>query len=381
MSEQIKNLLGPDVGYTDLLNHETMDLMEEQAEATSDYHPIRPSSSGNCTRELTYQLMEYTGQAKFSKKVDSAESHRLLNLGGFIETHLIKMFDKFLKVFKIRYKQQMVEFYRLTSKTDSALSHIVEGSIDLCFWSPKYKCVIDVKSKKDKFSVAYSSQWDETSAKLAGMQSCVRISETAFWVEDLEKFVEELRDPFFVSNFLQLNGYACTEFLKSRGVDHAAIVQYNKNDSRVREIRFKPSVALFEKVKQKFQTVLDAVGAKDIELAPRDYALGSIKCAFCPYSKQCWGDRDALKEYFGTFPKKKFPKDIDRLKSHEALAPLFEKYEEYAAYESKAEAVESEIVKLLTEEKVQKIRLPNGSVYDVRYYKTDDSIKLKRGKV
>lgn len=373
-------MLGPAVGYTDLLNNETIELMEKEAQEASTYHPIRPSNSGGCTRELAYKLAEFTGLAKYDKKVETAETHRLLSLGGYIENHLVRMIERFLTLFKSRYKQQVLEFYQLTSKTDPSLSHMVEGSLDLCLFSAKYRCVIDIKSKKDRFSAAYASQWEQTTAKLMRMTTVQQISETAFWVEDLPAFLEELRDPFFAANFLQLNGYACTEFLRKRGVDHGAILQYNKNSSEIREVRFKPSQELFDQIRNKFQVVLDAIGAKNIELAPKDYALGSIKCAFCVYSKQCWGDRDSLKEYLGSWKKDDPITAVDGIKAAAAVQELFAKYEEYKSYEEKAEAAEEDILKLLLEEDVKRIKLSNGHVYALKYLKGEDAIKLRRGK-
>jgi hypothetical protein len=374
----MKGLLGPELAYVDILNQGTQEHMDDEANSVSDFHPIRPSSSGNCTRELAYSLAEYTGLRKYQKNAESPESHRLLNLGGYIERHLISMFERFASVFKIRYKQQTVEFYRLEAKDNPELSHLVEGSLDLVMWSKKYRGVLDVKSKKDRFSAAYASNWDETTDKLKTMKTVQTISDQAFWVEDLPAFLKELRDPFFEANFSQLNGYACTKFLRDRGVDHGAIIQYCKNDSRIREIRFKPSEELFLKVKQKFQTAIDAVAAGNPEQAPQDHILGSLKCAWCRYSKECWGTADSRKAFYSTLPKKQWPTDLARLPSGQALEAEFARFENAQAQEKEAEAAEQEILKDLVARKVTKIRMENGHVYEVKMLK--DGPKLRRSK-
>lgn len=374
-------LLGPDIGYAELLNHETAEAMEKESTEKRDFHPLRPSSAGHCTRELAYSLAEYIGISQYAKVPMTVESSRLLSLGHFIERHLIDQLYKYFKdTFQIRYKQQMVELFRLTSEKNPALNHIVEGSIDLCFWSPKYKGVVDVKSKKDKFNAAFKSDWEKTAEKLSTMASVHTLNEYTFWVEDLAPFLLELNDPFFASNFLQLNCYANTDFLVSRGVDHAAILQYNKNDSRIREIRFKPCKTVYELVRTKFENVIKAVEQGDPELARRDYALGSIKCAFCSYSKQCWGDTsNSLKEYFATWPKKEWPTETDKLSAD--LTALCQEYEAEIKHSEAAKVKEQEIIKRLVEYKVEKIKLPNGHIYDLKFYKTDKAFHLKRGKL
>jgi hypothetical protein len=373
----MSKILGPDVGYVDILNCETADAMILEAEESDKYYPLRPSSSGKCTRELAYQLNEYLGRAKYVKKPRTPESHRLLALGNPIEYHLVKMLEKYLPMFKIRYKQQVLEFYRLTSDIDPSLNVLVEGSLDLVLWSDQYKCVVDVKSKKDKFSQSFKTDWDATSAKLGAMASVQKISEEAFYVDDLPAFLNELNDPWFAANFLQLNGYACTQFLKDRGIDHAAIIQYCKNDSRVREVRFKPHQGLFDEVRQKFQTVLDAVAEKAPEKAPKDYVLGSQVCAFCPFAQECWGGKDTLKEYFKTWPKKAWPADIPT-----ELEPVAQAYEAALAAGDTAQKHETILKKYMLDNEIKKIRIGGKTVYEIFERKSPyPHFTLKKGKL
>lgn len=372
-------ILGPEVGYVDLLNHETVAVMEAEAAKASDYHPLRPSSSGKCTRELAYELNEFTGRVFYQKEAKTAETARLLSLGSSIENHLIYQIKTHLaKVFKIKYQQQVLEFYQLTSDVDPSLNHMVEGSLDLVLWSDEYKCVVDVKSKKSKFHQAFKDDWEATSDKLAGMKTVSTISPDAYYVDDLPAFLEELNDPYFAANFLQLNGYACTDFLRKRGIDHGAIVQYAKNDSRIREIRFRPSQKLFDDVRAKFQIAIDSVATGKPETAPRDFVLGSVKCAFCPYKEQCRPGVNTLKEYFKTWPKKKWPTDV----VDDELSMMFSAYELHQANSAQVEKIEQEILLIMEREQLEKVRLPNGHIYEIKALKSPrPHFELRRGKL
>ncbi len=282
-------MLGPSVGYVDLLDHVTKELLEKEEAEARKYHPLRPSAAGKCTRELYYDAREYYGLEKYPKTLKTPETHRLLNFGNPVEFHLLKQFELAKEYFTLRYKQQVLSFTQLKAKNPK-YAHLLEGSLDAVFWSPKWKCVMDVKSKKDGYDFrAKKTRWESMSEKLAGMSSVEVISDQSFWVENLDAFLEELNDPFFESNFLQLNLYALSDFLVQRGVDHAAIIQYSKNDSKLREVRFKPSQTLFDKVIAKFQTVTNAIDQDKEALATRDYPEGSFKCRYCAYVKTCWG--------------------------------------------------------------------------------------------
>jgi hypothetical protein len=375
-------VLGPTRGYVDLLNEATRAKSEKAiADGTSfQKTPIRPSASGACTRELFYQLMQFHKKATYATEADAPETTRLFALGHSIESHIIRQFEVLRDVFEIRYKQQVLSFAYLEAKSDPTMNQWLEGSLDLVFWSEKYKCVADVKSKKDKFSQFYKTAWDEYSERLAFMKSVQQISDDAFWIEDLEAFLDELNDPFFAANFLQLNLYANSTFLRERGIDHGAILQYSKNDSRLREVRFKPSAALAQKVIGKFQVALDAASVGDADMAPKDYVLGNIKCAFCKYTAECWPDANAQKAFFNTLPKKDWPKDTDRMgASGRELEELFEGYQAGAVAETEKARAEAKILKAMMDKGLSKIRLDNGDVYIAKRLK--DSVVLRRSKV
>jgi len=281
--------LGPKAGYIEILNHFTQEQLVEELEDPKKWMPLRPSAAGKCTRELAHELMEYRGLAKYEKKPKDNESHRLLNLGHSIEWHAIKQFkDAFKRAgIDIKYQQQSLSFFKLPD------AEIIEGRIDGTFMSKTHGALIDIKSKKDKFSAWVKTDWLYTDEKLRENKYVTEFGEHSFYIDDLAGFLKGLKDPFWASNFYQLNLYFFDEhrFLRERGIDHAALIYYNKNDSRMREIRFRPSEEVFKEIKDKFLSVHEAVDVhKDPTKVQKDYMLGSIKCAFCPFSKQGWSE-------------------------------------------------------------------------------------------
>lgn len=376
---------GPEVGYTDILNHTTNEaqLKQQQAEkegTAKKRMPLRPSSSGACERELAYQLMEYLDKAYYEKPIMEPETVRLLSLGHTIESNFLWQFKQASEFFEIKYTQQTLGFFDIKSE-DPRLAVHIEGNNDGCFVgvSEKWKCVFDIKSKKNKFSSYTKDSWTETDEKLKSMNSVVTLSETAYYADDLEAFLEELNDPFFEANFLQLNLYCNSDFMKSRGFDHGSIIQYEKNASRIREIRFKPSEKLYLKIKDKFQSAADAAHVGDPNIAARTYQLGSIKCAFCNFKDHCWGDEvNTQKEYFKTLPNKYWPIDINKIEDSN-FKTLIEEYDSIYNAEKEKEQLELKVAKFMNDNKKYKIKLDNGNVYELKTYK--NSMSVKRGKV
>lgn len=384
MEKEIK-ILGPEVGYTDLLNYATTEkqlkFQQDQKEGKAVKRmPLRPSSAGACERELAFQLMEFTDKAFYDKEPMTPETVRLLSLGHTIENNFLWQFKDAAEFFQIKYTQQTLGFFTIESE-DPRLSAFIEGSNDGCFVgvNHKWKCVFDIKSKKTKFSQSYKDSWEELDGKLENMESVQKFGDTAYWVEDLEAFLKELNDPFFAANFLQLNLYCNSSFMKERGFDHGSIIQYEKNASRIREVRFKPSEKLYEQVKDKFQSAAKAAEKGDPLLAKRTFNLGNIKCAFCDYKSVCWDkEMDVQKEYFKTLPKKYWPTDISKVKDTEAVA-LLNEYDNVYNAESNKKAVEEELAKYMYENKLYKVKLENGNVYELKTYKK--SMSVKKGKV
>ncbi len=375
----MSNLLGPSVGYTDLLDKALLAKQEEEQKGPRKFMPLRPSSAGQCGRSLAFQYNEYEGNAKYDQEVRTPAIIRLLNFGHSVEWHFLKQLESVPNL-QIKYKQQVVTFFKLSHDV------MIEGSLDMVVYSEETRGIGDVKSKGDKYSTWTATKWNEDTEKLRSMKSVRPISDTAFWVEDLPAFLDELTDPFLADNFYQLNGYACTDFIKERGIDHGFILQYNKNDSRIREIRFKPSMEVFERVREKFQNVITAVKEhKDPMLVPRDFQLGSMRCAFCPFNRECWGEAaNAKQEYFDTFPNKRWPKDTNRMPAEVGarLEELYSDFQHANEAASEREAIEAELCDILNEANVNKVRFANGDIYEMKLLKNPrPHFELRRSKL
>jgi len=367
-------ILGPPIGYVDALDAHTLDKSEAENKGARTYTPLRPSAAGKCSRELAYEFMEYRGKASYPKEAMLPDTVRLLNLGHSVEYNLLRQFEE-VELFKTKYRQQVVSFFKITPE------EWCEGSIDLCFWSEKWKCVGDVKSKKDKFSSWSKTGWDETTEKLRNMPTVTSISEKAFWIEDLPAFLKELNDPFLAANFYQLNMYANSQFLIERGIDHAVVIQYNKNDSRLRELRFKPSVEVYNEVKEKFQLVQKVVDInQNVEDAPKDFVLGSIKCAFCSFNKNCWPSNDALKSFFNQWPKRDWPVKTKDMQDYEELEEAYDRYKQAVAASKSVDAIEDEIVKILERDQIEKVKFDDDAIYQLKALK-GDGLVLRRAKL
>lgn len=374
-------ILGPEVSYCDLLDHEIIEKIKKD-DWTAKF-PLRPSAAGYCSRRLAFDLAQYKGIAKYEKELMEPNVWRLLNLGHSVEYSALKNLE-LLPGFSLRYKQQMVSIFRLDSLIEGQQGPLIEGAMDVVLWNDQYKALLDVKSAKDGFSAAFKTRWDETLSKFDQMKSLVKIggSTNGWYADDVEAFIDELNGDFLVDNIYQLNLYACSDFLRERGIDHSVIYKYCKNDSRHYEIRFRPSMALFEKTRQKFSLIQKTIHeTSDPMQVPRDSFLGSFRCAFCPYKKQCWGADDALKAWFANFPRKTWPENIGDI-SDDMLRPLFEQYEASGAEAKKQSDVESQICEILVNQEITKIRLDNGNIYEVKLYKTPKShFELRRSKL
>lgn len=379
-------MMGPDLGYVDILDYLTSERIKKEREEGTDVSktPLRPSAAGQCTRELAYALMEYHKLASYEKELNTPEMDRIFKMGYAVEEHVIReMRAAFKDLFQIKYTQQSLSFAYLKAEKNPSLSQFLEGSTDLILWSKEHRCIADIKSKKVKYSNWRNDDWIEFSDKMRRLRTVKPITDKAFWVEDLEAFLLELDSPFFAANFLQLNLYALNPFIVERGIDHAAIIQYDKNSSRLREVRFKPSQKLYDYVINKMQEALNAVDQGTPELATKEFQLGSIKCAFCNFKKTCWSDEDPLKAYFKNLPAKTWPRDTNRLGDvGELLEDIYEEYLEVAHASELISKKEGEILEILLDEKINKVRFSDGEVFEVKFLKSPkEHYELRRSKV
>lgn len=379
-------MLGPSAGYAELIDHYT-----EEASKNNSFvgTPLRPSASGKCERELGFEYMKYKGYATYESGSQEANVTRLLSLGHAIESNFIWNIKNAMKAaginFDIKYQQQVLSFGTLPSGTR------IEGSIDSVFFVEEHKVLIDYKTKKNKWSAFYKDDWDETSEKYAKNPTIEKISDQFFYIDDLEAFLETIKhkDPFLAMNFYQLNLYFHDEykFIRDRGIDHCALLYYNKNDSRIREIRFRPSEKVAKYVIEKFRKVEAVIEeTKEPKKLTQEFNLGSAKCAFCDFNEKCWAGKNALQEYFATWPKKKWPKDTSKMDIGDVLEGLYSEWKEAVAASDKATEIEQMLISYLNEAKVQKVRFSDGQIYDLKAFKTggvagSPRLALKRGKL
>lgn len=364
-----KKIPGPPVGYTDLLDHAIVEGQKENKD--KKYYPLRPSAAGFCALKLAQDLMTYYGYAEYTRESISPGLTRLFKLGHSIEYSTLQYFNN-VPLFDVKYKQQLVTCFRLVDGT------LIEGSCDACFISDKWKAVMDVKSTKDKFSRAFSTQWVERFDKFDGMNSLSKLSDTAWYADDVIEFMKEYGDDYLFDNIYQLNLYASTDFMKERSIDHCVIYKYNKNDSRHYELRFKPTDILAKEVEDKFNAIVTAVKKKDISSIKPTCKLGTMRGAFCG----CNGHPgDVKKAWYATLPKKKWPVDIAKLNSAE-LEIYFKSYEDRLKGETHQKNIELNILERLQAKKVQKIKLDNGHIYEVKFLKSPKPhYELRRSKL
>ena len=329
---------------------------EEQA-APSKYFPLRPSAAGYCAKKLSYQLAAYRGTGPHMPDPRKPNIKRLLDLGHNIEYHALKIFKDALPEMKQRFKQQVVDMFRL----DSGI--LIEGSTDVAFIDQK--ALVDVKSVGPRWSKGYKSTWDEMLAKYEDMATVIKFDENAFYVHDIKAFFAEVGEDALVANITQLNLDLCTEFMRARGLDHGVIYRYNKADSRHMEIRFAPSMELFEDIRVKFNHIDKAcsAGGPGPDAVPRGAMLGSMACAFCPYAAQCWPEvADSRKEWFKTMPKKQWATDAGS-----ELGQLFTELGTHKAAETETERLTAAILSVMVGKEMKKIKLDDGRVYEAKY--------------
>jgi len=381
-------ILGPSVGITDLINHAVVEQAEKEEaklkNGLAEKSPFRPSSAGECERALAYKGIEYLGKAYYDKKPPEAHVQLIFALGHAIEAMLIKVFEK-VEYFNVKYTQQVLSFFELTSG-DVRLDQLVEGSNDLCMVGTfeNWKGIIDVKSKATGIGSYRRTKWEEMDDKLKKMNTVKVISSTSYWIESPEDFIKELNDPFMAMNIWQLNLYAMSDFMQKRGFDFCSLLYFSKDNSSMREIRFKPSMKMYQRTEARFQSAAKASAQNKPMLAKQEFLLGSVKCAYCPYVRHCWGvdEHAALKEAYKNNPKKVWPLDLDRDDRFSEVALTVQEYFGTNETVEVRKQLEESIIKFMLEQDVDKIQTKvkdEKVIYEVRKGKT--IISLKRSKL
>ncbi len=378
---------GPTKGLTDILDER---IVESLAKRTSKWFPLRPSNAGKCARALAYDLMDYRGFDKYDVRRIEPALDRLFSLGNSVEWHVLRYFGDHCKEdMRMLKNQQRVMLFQLkpikSGDPEDKAGRWVEGAVDAYFYSPEWRGLIDVKSQKDRHDSAFKTKWDWSTGKYDELESLEKISETAWYAEDLEAFLEEVNDIWLADNFWQLNAY-CFDigYFKAKKLDFGSIIKYNKNDSRMYEIRFKPSKKMFDRLQVKYNAIQQAVAKKKPELVRKEYTFGSMRCSFCPYSERCHGKPGALQAWYKTLPAKRWPVDLDKLDGGQGIEDMCQKFLTLSRNEEFKKKLEQDIVLAVSEQKhrgkpVLKIRLTSGEIFDIKVLK--NSTVLRRGKL
>ncbi len=358
---------GPkDKSYVSLMDEAIIAKAEKEKE-TQGYFSLRPSSAGKCSRKLAYELNAYYGNEPRVHEERKPHIQRLLAYGHSSEYHLLKFMEN-IEGFSVKFRQQVVSIFRLDS------GKMIEGSTDAVLWSPEHKALADVKTVGDRYYSAFETKWKGMFAKyddLAARGLCERIDEHGFWVPDPVAFLAAVAsDDSLHDNIPQINLYALTDFMQERGVDHGVVMRYLKNTSECMEIRFALSKEMFEATRRKFNIVDQAVAAGDPTLAPKDQVMGSMACGFCPFKDRCWPHKDALKEYFKTFPKREWPVQIADLHDKDEIQAMFDQLRVNTFIVDNKKMLEEKIIKALVSQEVNKVKLDNGYMYEIVALKT-----------
>ena len=372
------NLLGPEVSFVDLIDDGIAAEQQKQSDDRKDgikSFPLRPSSAGHCSRKLALELEEFRGIRFHNKPLLQPNIVRLFALGHKVEDAVINSLVKYSGL-DIRYRQQVVDMFRLET------GELIEGSIDLVLMRGPYKCVADVKSKKDKWSAGFKSGWDELQDNFSNFLSLVRISDTGFYADDLEALIEELDNDFMTDNLYQLNLYANTQFCKERDINFCSLLYYSKNDSRMFELRFRPSEKVFLSTKEKYNAIARAVKEGTVDQMECEFPIGTMRHSFCDCHKmKPYLPDDPSSYYFGTLPPKKWPTDSNRFKDGPKLEGMYSAYKKLAKEADAFQKVEQDIIQVLLDEKKPKVRFSDGSIYEAKFLKTKDKFELRRSKL
>lgn len=371
-------ILGPEVSFIDLIDHGIAEEQNTQAEARKDgikSFPLRPSSAGHCSRKLALELEEYRGIRFHNKPLLEPHIVRLFALGHKVEDAVINSLVRY-SGFDIRYRQQVVDMFRLET------GELIEGSIDLVLMKGQYKAVADVKSKKDKWSAGFKSGWDELQDNFTNFSSLVQISDTGFYADDLQMLIDELDNDFMTDNLYQLNLYANTQFCKERGINFCSLLYYSKNDSRMFELRFRPSEEVFLNTQKKYNAIARAVRDRTVDEMECEFPIGTMRHSFCDCHKmKPYLPDDPTSYFFASLPPKKWPTDSNRFKNKSELEKQYDIYKAGLKEVEKKEKAEEKIIQILLDEKKQKVRFSDGSIYEAKFLKTKDKFELRRSKL
>lgn len=193
--------------------------------------PLRPSSALRPLRDLYYGLVNYYQPGSIPTDPIEGRNTMLLSLGHAIERHLIEYVEK---SFAVTARNQRVVYGQVKGKGGEVIN--LSGEFDFQLTSSKTgeTIIADSKSSAD-YPFKSSVPKDEHMA--------------------------------------QINLYLHSDWARSRNINKAWIIYYNKNNSDLRVYEFEYSKEKAEEVIARFQSVMDAYLKGEIPQRESVYGL------------------------------------------------------------------------------------------------------------
>ena len=321
-----------------------------------DRFPLSPSQIGKCGLALARNLSHYMGLSDYPRANDaiSPRVSRIFARGHLLESALISDLEKFTPL-KIDEQQKKLELFSLAENVsvvgsiDGIAVHDVEG----------VKVLLDFKSKGSFYSANFTDSISQFFKELMQTGLVEEPYENCFYITNAKKLFDIISlDEFFVDYLLQLNAYAFGLLPEGVKVDFVSLYYENKNSCANYEVRWTPSLELFEYAKKKFQFIYDTVTTKGAEEVPKEFALGSARCRLCDYNEMCWGKYE---------PKT----DSQKGKFVGQLAANLDKTLQGTFIDTiRNEKVVEEVLTYMSQKELTHIKLDNGLTYERKFLKS-----------
>lgn len=344
--------------------------------------PLSPSQLGGCSRKMALDLAEFSNIAVYPKEKYDPRSTRRFSRGYDIEYSLLKQLNKYVPI-QQSYKQQHIEMARTFD------DRIIGGSVDVVLVDENEAMITDIKSKATYYSNAYTDKFEHDFKELAEYEGVHQFGDMAFYIEDIHEFYHKFPIDNFTSRyFIQLNMYGASPWAREfrhngfpniKGISHVSLLFENKNNHMLAEVRWKPSIKLYDETIEKAQNIYNYVvrDKKEPSEYPAEFTLGTVNCRLCDRRAVCWKD----KRHPWNGPKTKWAKDIDRLEGAENIEKVYENYKKLLTTQKELDRVEQDLLALLVQTGEQKVRFSDTHIYEIKKLKSPkEHLKLKRSK-